>query len=90
MPGAGLLIARVLDFYEILIVVYVLMSWFIGNVRDGIVRDAYRVLATICEPYVGLFRRILPPVMVGSGGLDFSPIAAILVLSLVSGLIRPF
>jgi uncharacterized protein YggT (Ycf19 family) len=84
--GIGLLIARVIDFYVILIIVYAVMGWFVGMTR-GIVYDLYQVLASICEPFVGLFRRLLPPVMVGSGGIDFSPVAAILVLQVVSYLV---
>jgi uncharacterized protein YggT (Ycf19 family) len=82
--GIGLLIARVIDFYVILIVVYAVMGWFVGMTRGGVVYDLYRVLASICEPFVGLFRRVLPPLRIGSGGIDFSPIIAILVLQFIS------
>ena len=82
--GLGPLIVRVIDFYVLLIVVYAIMGWFVGMTRGGIVYDLYRVLASICEPFVGLFRRVLPPLVVGSGGVDFSPLVAIVVLQLVS------
>ncbi|HEY3318812.1 MAG TPA: YggT family protein [Coriobacteriia bacterium] len=75
------LVSRLISFYEILIVIYVLMSWF--PIRGGIALDIYRVLGSICEPYIGLFRRILPQAAVGGAGLDFSPLVAILVLSAV-------
>lgn len=68
------------SFYSTAIFVYVLMSWFRPT---GLFFDIYRVLGQICEPYIGLFRKILP--MTG-GGLDFSPFVAILVLQY---LIRP-
>ena len=67
---------QVVRFYEVLIVVYVLMSWF--PVR-GVFYDVFRVLGSLCEPYVGIFRRFIPAV----GGLDFSPWVAILVLEFV-------
>lgn len=70
-----------INFYSILIVVYVLMSWFPN--MGGTVSTIYEALGKICEPYLGLFRRILPP----AGGLDFSPIIAIFVLQLVVRLI---
>jgi uncharacterized protein YggT (Ycf19 family) len=38
------------------------------------------VLATIVEPYLGVFRRFIP----AFGGMDFSPLAAILVLQFVN------
>ncbi len=60
-------------FYSILIIVYVLMSWF---PKSGIFEDIYRVLGSVVEPYVGLFRRIIPPL----GMVDITPIIALLVL----------
>lgn len=70
------IVFRVIGFYEVLIFVYVLMSWF---PMRGILYDVYRVLGSIVEPYVGIFRRIVPSL----GGLDFSPWVAILVLEFV-------
>ncbi len=75
-------IVALINFYSILIVVYVLMSWIPrGSAR--IVEDIRSVLASVCEPYLGLFRRIIPPL----GMVDFSPIVAILVLELISWLV---
>jgi len=79
-------LARVLvsliDFYQTLIIVYVLMSWFRPS---GFLLDVYQTLGTIVEPWLGIFRRIIPPL----GMVDISPIVAIMVLSLVSGFIVP-
>ena len=63
-------------FYGILIFVYVLMSWF---PMRGILFDIQRVLASLCEPYISIFRRFIPPV----GGLDLSPLVAYFVLQVV-------
>lgn len=72
-------VSRVLDFYSLLILVYVILSWFpVG--RGGVISDIYRVLASICEPYIGIFRRIVPVAGVGGAGVDFSPLVALLVL----------
>ncbi|MDR3685687.1 MAG: YggT family protein [Coriobacteriia bacterium] len=64
------------QFYVVLLVVYVLMSWFPMN---GAFYDVYRVIGSLCEPYIALFRRFIPPM----GGIDFSPWAAILVVQFV-------
>ena len=64
------------QFYIVLLVVYVLMSWFPMN---GAFYDVYRVIGSLCEPYIGLFRRFIPPM----GGIDFSPWAAILLVQFV-------
>ncbi|HEY5540715.1 MAG TPA: YggT family protein [Coriobacteriia bacterium] len=71
-----LILERVVRFYEVLVFIYVLMSWF---PMRGIFYDIYRVIASVVEPYVGIFRRFIPPI----AGLDFSPWAAILVLEFV-------
>ncbi|MGB4592687.1 MAG: YggT family protein [Coriobacteriia bacterium] len=79
MSAEGVL-NSLISFYSTAIFVYVLMSWFRPT---GIFFDIYRILGQICEPYIGLFRRILP---MSGGGIDFSPLVAILVLQY---LIRP-
>jgi len=81
----GPLLQLVLNFYAGLIVIYVLLSWIPAN--EGIVAELHAVLATICEPYVGLFRRVLPMAMIGGAGLDFSPLIALVVLQLIGRLI---
>jgi YggT family protein len=78
----------VIDFYILLIIAYVLLGWFVGMSTSGLVYDLYHVLASLCEPYLGLFRRVIPPLMMGSGGLDLSPVLAILVLEVVAGIVR--
>lgn len=70
------IVTQIVNFYELLIFVYVIMSWF--PVR-GMLYDVQSVLATIVEPYLGVFRRFIPVF----GGIDFSPWAAILVLEFV-------
>lgn len=67
------ILAQVVQFYIWLIIIYVLMSWFPVS---GVFADIQRALASVVEPYLGFFRRIVPSV----GALDISPIVAILVL----------
>ena len=82
MQTVANVIVALVNFYSLLIVVYVLMSWIpLGS--GGIVEDIRSVLASVCEPYLSLFRRIIPPL----GMVDFSPIVAILVLELISWLV---
>lgn len=74
------IVARALDFYALLIFAYVLLSWF--PVR-GIVYEIYQVLGTVCEPYINIFRRIVPVAGAGGVGMDFSPLVALLVLQYI-------
>jgi YggT family protein len=67
------IVAAALQFYSFLIIAYVIMTWFPVS---GLLEDIFRVLASVVEPYLNIFRRFVP----NAGGLDFSPFIAILVL----------
>ena len=69
------LIVSLADVYTFIIFVYVLMSWI--PMRTGVIGDIYRVLGSLCDPYLDLFRRFIPPI---GGMVDVSPIVALLVL----------
>ena len=68
--------------YGLVIFAYILMSWIRmpysvwGSRIQNFLRDT-------CEPYMGLFRRVLPPL----GPLDLSPIVALVVLYLAGRLV---
>lgn len=72
-------VSNAINFYQILIIVYVLLSWLPAS---GVVWEIRSILGTVVEPYIGIFRKIVPSL----GMIDISPIVAILVLS---WLIRP-
>lgn len=79
------LLLQLVNFYEILIIAYILMSWI--RPVDGLLGDIYRVLGTITEPWLGIFRRFIPPI----GMIDISPIVAIIVLRVITNaLVRLF
>jgi YggT family protein len=59
--------------YVLLIFVYILTSWI--RVPYSLNR-IQRFLYDVCEPYLRLFRRILPPL----GPIDVSPIVGVIVL----------
>ncbi|PIA27663.1 hypothetical protein AQUCO_07600077v1 [Aquilegia coerulea] len=80
LPGdsvAGLVAANgVLNFLNIfntVLVVRLVLTWF-PNAPPAIVSP----LSTICDPYLNIFRGIIPPL---GGTLDLSPILAFLVLN---------
>ena len=72
------IVARLFEFYEILVLVWCIISW-IPRRPGGILSDISEVLNKIVTPYLGLFRRFIPPL----GGIDFSPIVALFVLSII-------
>ena len=70
--------------YILLILIYVLLSWFHLPYNLWLSR-IQRFLYDVCEPYIALFRRVLPPL----GFIDLSPVVAIIVLILIQQLIVP-
>ena len=76
------------DFYVGLIIVYILMSWLPS--MPGIVGDLYRVLGRLCDPFLNLFRRIIPPIGGSGMAIDFSPVVAVLVLQIAARFIGRF
>lgn len=61
--------------YTILIVIRILSSWFPGAQNNGFIRFT----AQVTDPYLDLFRKIIPPL----GMIDLSPIVALLALQLL-------
>ncbi|CAL9110074.1 unnamed protein product [Musa acuminata var. zebrina] len=80
LPGdsvAGLVVTNgiinFLNIYNTLLIVRLVLTWF-PNSPPAIVSP----LSTICDPYLNIFRGIIPPL---GGTLDLSPILAFLVLN---------
>jgi YggT family protein len=79
--------------YLVLIFIRILMSWIPRMPYNRYLAAFLQFVTDVTDPYLNLFRRFLPPVRMGPGALDLSPIVATLVLivvsSIVVGLIRP-
>ena len=67
--------------YTILIFAYVLTSWIRLPYS---LNPVQRFLHDVCEPYLRLFRRVLPQL----GPLDLSPMAGVVILILIERLIN--
>lgn len=76
------LISQLIAAYTFIIFVYVILSWI--PTRSGVVADIQSALGKLCDPYLNLFRRIIPPI---GGMVDISPIVAILALQIGEGLL---
>jgi YggT family protein len=68
--------------YVLLIFAYILTSW-VRLPYSPRLRRLSDFLRDVCEPYLRLFRRILPPL----GPLDLSPVVAIVLLFLLKDVI---
>ncbi len=73
--------------YTLLIILYIVIQLlFSVGIRPSYSRTLDAVLGflrDICEPFLRIFRRVLP----SFGGLDFSPILAILTLQIVNSIV---
>lgn len=67
-------ISTLFQIYWFLVIAYIVMSWIGG--RDSAVGV---VIGRIVEPYLGIFRKFIPPI----GMFDFSPIIALFALTFI-------
>jgi YggT family protein len=71
------------------IIISAIMSWLTAfnviNLRNGAVASVQRVLETLTAPVLAPLQRIIPPI----GGLDITPVFALLILQGVQRYILP-
>lgn len=74
------LVAGAIQIYSILLIIYILMSWVPSSrgTKFG------QLLEKITEPYLGFFRKFIPPL----GMIDISPIVALFALNLITRGVR--
>jgi YggT family protein len=70
--------------YLVLIFIRVLLSWIPRMPYNLYLRAVVRFVEETTDPYLNLFRRLIPPI---GGRLDISPILAIFLLVIVQGLV---
>jgi len=76
------LIVRLINAYELIIFIWVIMGWlqmFGALPYSRPLHVVMDLLFRITDPYLGLFRRFLPPM----GGMDLSPLVGIIALELL-------
>ncbi|KAL8228438.1 hypothetical protein R6Q57_016022 [Mikania cordata] len=74
--------AKWLDIYSGVLLVRVLLSWFPNIPWD---RQPLSAIRDLCDPYLNLFRNIIPPVF---DTLDVSPLLAFAVLGFMAGVLK--
>lgn len=69
-----------LEFVKWAIIISAILSWLVAfnvlNLRNGFVYQVVRFLDAVTRPVLAPFQRFIPPL----GGIDLSPIVAILVI----------
>jgi YggT family protein len=77
------LLLSMLDVFRILILVRVVLSWVVSPTsRNPLVEGIRRVTDTVLEP----LSRVIPPM----GGLDLSPLVALLLMEVLRNVILNF
>ncbi len=80
MNPIAYLLYTILDIYEWVVILAVIVSWLTAfnviNVHNNIVRSILRILLALTEPVFRQIRRVIPAV----GGLDLSPLIVIVLI----------
>ncbi|MBU7319171.1 YggT family protein [Paenibacillus oleatilyticus] len=69
-------IRTLISIYQYVLIAYVLLSW-LPSARESFIGE---ILGKLCEPYLSVFRRFIPPI---GGMIDISPIVALIALRFV-------
>jgi YggT family protein len=73
--------------YVILIFIRIILTWIPRIPYNRVLNAVITFVTDVTDPYLNLFRRFLPPVRLGAGALDLSPIVATFVLIIVGGIV---
>ncbi len=76
------LISTLISIYMVIIIVRIVLTWFSGMSYQG---RPLEILFRITDPYLNFFRRVR---WLRFGSIDFSPVAAILSLSILSNVLN--
>lgn len=76
-------LVQFIQIYWILLIVRILLSWF--QTAEW-ARQVISFLSPITDPYLNIFRSIIPPI----GGLDLSAIIALILLQFVQSSLASF
>jgi YggT family protein len=80
LANPALVLSKVLELYSWFLIIRILLTWF---PTVNFYEPPLSWLAQITDPFLNLFRSIIPPI----GGMDLSPILAFLALGLVRQLL---
>jgi YggT family protein len=69
-------INTLIEIYTYMLIAYVLLSW-LPAAKESFIGE---ILGRLCEPYLSIFRRFIPPI---AGVIDISPIVALIALRFV-------
>jgi YggT family protein len=80
------IVCTLLQLYLLALFGRIILSWFPLQ-PDSPVAAIYRFLFGITEPVLGPIRRIMPPIRMGTMGIDLSPIIVLVGIQILQGVI---
>ena len=80
-------VAALFIVYFILIFVRILLSWVPRMPYNRTLRAAVGFVEEVTDPYLNVFRRVIPPLGGGGFALDLSPMLAMILLYIVGELV---
>lgn len=73
--------------YTILVLLNVLISWVPRMPANRALRATFDFVKETTDPFLNVFRRVIPPVGGGGFAIDLSPMIAIVVLAIVGKIV---
>ncbi|MFT4048380.1 MAG: YggT family protein [Solirubrobacterales bacterium] len=79
--------------YTILILIRILITWavmvpqVVSALQNPAMRSIVGFIEDVTDPYLDLWRKLIPALRTGSGMVDLSPIIAIFALQLIGALV---
>ena len=80
------IVCILLTVYWFVLFVRIILSFFPPPV-GGIGRTLYDLIVDLTEPVLGLVRGLLPPIRMGTMGLDLSPIIIFIALGIIQSVL---
>lgn len=76
-------VSTAITVYVWLLIARAIMSWIPGLIANPAIRPIAAFIHEVTEPYLSLFRRVIPVAAIGGVGFDFSILIAIITLEVV-------
>ena len=88
MSTVASIVSLIVQIYEFLILIRVLLSWInVNPYRPTIDHPAIRILQRLTDPVLEPVRRLIPPI---GGTLDISPVVVLILLEIARRLLVSF
>ena len=81
------ILVDLIQVYIVVLFVRIILTWFPTDPWSGLGRFE-RALGRVTDPVLAPIRRVLPPLRVGGGGIDLSPIVALVALEVLVSILR--